>query len=370
MKKILCTGMNKQQCNKDFYKRMQLKVVPSHYSLIRCLEDMGYEVEQREVVLGEDLSEYDDVIVYIHTVQAFCNFLWSGLYAISARPDCIIAFDDWQYDQIYGSIVSYKDNLENDLDSAFREYLVQNWEGKEPIEEVKKYTDNFKRACDIVIANKNRLLVSAFDGGDLSLLKLRDDTSSVFRFNPNPYHLNRTPENNFGLEKIDTVFSLFGDDEEEKKAKRWNFASLVHPKTRKWLDKQNPDKWTWDIEYFGGRQGKFKSERKTEGEMVKKFSEQWGCLMPGYFHAGSGWWRARYLQVADVGSILVGDTKELMVVYNNEEASNKKVIEIESMTDVQLKDFAAFQKECLYKTHPLDKEVQRDELSKILLYVK
>ena len=36
--KILITGMNKNQTTKDFYLRQQLKVVPSHYSLIRCLE--------------------------------------------------------------------------------------------------------------------------------------------------------------------------------------------------------------------------------------------------------------------------------------------------------------------------------------------
>ena len=45
--KILITGMNKNQCTEDFYLRQQLQVVPSHYSLLRCLRDMNYEVEQR-----------------------------------------------------------------------------------------------------------------------------------------------------------------------------------------------------------------------------------------------------------------------------------------------------------------------------------
>ena len=63
--KILITGMNKNQTTKDFYLRQQLKVVPSHYSLIRCLEDMGYEVEQRLVKIGEDLSDYDKVICFL-----------------------------------------------------------------------------------------------------------------------------------------------------------------------------------------------------------------------------------------------------------------------------------------------------------------
>ena len=58
--KIIITGMNKNQCVEDFYLRQQLKVVPSHYSLIRCLRDMGHEVEQRVVEIGEDLSQYDE----------------------------------------------------------------------------------------------------------------------------------------------------------------------------------------------------------------------------------------------------------------------------------------------------------------------
>ena len=111
MKKILITGMNRLQCNKDFYLKQQLQVVPSHYSVIRCLEDMGYDVEQREVALGEDLSSYDEVIVYIHSIQAFCQHIWSGLYAVAARPNCIIAFDDWQFNQIYGAIQTYHDDL-------------------------------------------------------------------------------------------------------------------------------------------------------------------------------------------------------------------------------------------------------------------
>ena len=42
MKKILITGMNTQQCKYDYYLSSQLQVIPSHYSLVRCLEDMGY----------------------------------------------------------------------------------------------------------------------------------------------------------------------------------------------------------------------------------------------------------------------------------------------------------------------------------------
>ena len=75
--KILVTGMNKNQVTENFYLRQQLKVVPSHYSLLRCLRDMGHEVEQRIVKVGEDLSEYDRVICFLAFAYAkiTVNFL-------------------------------------------------------------------------------------------------------------------------------------------------------------------------------------------------------------------------------------------------------------------------------------------------------
>ena len=42
--KILVTGMNKNQVTENFYLKQQLRVVPSHYSLLRCLRDMGHTV--------------------------------------------------------------------------------------------------------------------------------------------------------------------------------------------------------------------------------------------------------------------------------------------------------------------------------------
>lgn len=365
MKKILITGMNTLQCNMDFYLKQQLQVVPSHYSLVRCLRDMGWEVEQRPVALGEDLSHYDEVVVYIHSIQAFCQYIWSGLYAISARPNCIIAFDDWQFTQIYGAIQTYHDKLVEGDPGVFRDYLIDLWAGKEDKETIEKYRQAYIDGCKVVIEKKNRLLVSAFSGGDMSLLNLGWDQKDIYAYNPNPYHLNRCAENGYGTGVPTTTLSSFFEDEISKEF-RWNFASLVQEKTRKWLKLQNPEKWSWPIEYFGAKRGKYKSERKTEPEMVKVFERQWGCLMPGYFHAGSGWWRARPLQVADIGSIIIGDIPEMMVYYKDEALAKLRVADIEAMDVTQLKQTAAAQREAIYANHPLDKMVQQAELKRIL----
>jgi hypothetical protein len=362
--KILITGLNKNQCTKDYFLTQELQVVPSHYSLIRSLEDMGYAVEQRPVVLGEDLSGYAEVILYIHSIQAFCQFLWAGLYTMTARPDCIIAFDDWQFNQIMYSFKQYRKDLTEKEDKVFRQYLFDLWQGKEDQETVMKYKQNYMDACDLILEKNNRILVSAFAGGDIGLLDLGWNKDKIFTYNPNPYHLNRTFENNYGKEE-DLFSFLDGYDrvKPEEKVRQWNFASLVQEKTRKWLEKQ---KVSWDINYYGARRGEFKSERKTEPDMCRVYEEQWGCLMPGYFHAGSGWWRARPLQVADAGSIIIGDEKEMNVYYRDSYLSSLKASDIENMDLTQLIQTAAAQKEAIYANHPIDKKIQQEELKRII----
>ena len=66
---ILVTGFLKSQAIENFFERQQLKVVTNIYSLVQCLRDMGHNVEQRMVEVGEDLKKYDEVIVYLHDLN-------------------------------------------------------------------------------------------------------------------------------------------------------------------------------------------------------------------------------------------------------------------------------------------------------------
>lgn len=362
-KRILITGINQAQTQRDFYLRQQLQVVPSHYGLIRCLEDMGWEVDQRSVTIGEDLSGYDEVIVYIHNLQSFAARIWSGLWTISQRPDCILAFDDWQFKGMIDSIVKYKESIIEDI-KPFRKYLFDHYGGDESEETIKEHAQDYIDGCTIVENRNNRLLVSAFAGGDLDLMDLGWQKDKLFTFNPNPYHLNRRPDNNFedGTVKLftETVYP-------EEKQRKWNFASLLHRRTRRWLKDQNDD-WKWEIDYFGqknaGKNDDYKSERLKEYDMCRVYEKQWGCLMPGYHHAGSGWWRARPLQVADVGSILICDDAEGKVY--GDAYVGLTAAQVEAMTLEQLVQAAKDQHDCLYDNHPLDKNVTQKELEAIL----
>ena len=345
---ILITGMNKLQCTRDFYESQQLKVVPSHYSLIRCLEDMGHTVTQRPVEIGETLDEYDEVIVFIHNPSGFAGYVYNALWAISQKPDCILAFDDWQVDSIYSGLLALEDP-----DKMFRPY-VKDSHVLIP-DNIESYEKVFDAAIDLIESKKNRMLISAFSGGDLSLL-IDYPKELLFAYNPNPYHLNRQPQEMGG--------TLFFDETPAPKEFVFNFAGLVQDKTKKWLKAQGVDKHSWPLKQYGSR--KDGQDRVTEDVMVTIYSQQWGILMPGYFHAGSGWWRARPLQVADAGSILIGEPKEMMLYYGDEQLANIKAQDIVSLSDKFLKDIAASQKEAIYRLHPLDKEVQKAELNACL----
>lgn len=337
--KILITGMNKQQCTENFYKTSQLKVMPSHLSLIACLRDMGHTVEQRIVTIGEDLSEYDRIICYIHNPSGFAGFVYNGLWLINEYPDCILAFDDWQTDSIYKGLTALEDP-----EKLFRPYVKDGH--KHVPDNIEEYEKQLLNGIEIVKSKKNKMLISAFAGGNLSLL-IDYPKELMFSFNPNPYHINLS--SNFN--------SLF-----EEKQKVFNFAGLIQDKTKKWLKAQNIG--DWPLKKYGSR--KDGQDRVIEPEMVNIYGQQWGILMPGYFHAGSGWWRARPLQVADSGSILIGDWKEMVLYYDDDDLASLKASDIIMMSDKQLEDVAAAQKEAIYTTHPLDKSVTQEELGRVL----
>jgi hypothetical protein len=385
-KKILITGFNKNQCTRKFYLRQQLKVVPSHYSLWNCLTDMGYEVDQRQVTLGEDLSMYDEVIVFIAGPrQLVATTVFEGLWAISQHPQCILAFDDWQVPDLFKGVAKCSDPKE-----LFAQFILD--VNKKTLEEVQPYEVYFLRAINQIKNMKNRMLISAFRtehvgdpenyGPHLLFDKIDYPRDRLWVYNPNPYHRNRVPGDagHEGAEDPTWVKGTLSFDATPnvmfaKKERRFNFASLVQSKTQKWLKKQgytgNPkndeegDIGGWPVDLYGSKAETQK--RLTEDQMCTIFQRDAACLMPGYEHAGSGWWRARPLQAADAGCILIGERKELEVYYGKDfPYLDLKATDLVDATDAELDEIAAAQKTALYVMHPLDKAVQRMELGAVL----
>jgi len=157
--KILVTGMNKNQCTENFYLQQQLQVIPSHPSLLACLRDMGHEVEQRPVLVGEDLSSYDRVIVYLHNPTAFSGYVYGALWAITSHYNVVTAYDDWQIDSIYGGLVRLlKDG------NIFNDYLF-NQHANLP-DEIRTYDHTLIKAVAETRYKQHTLLISQFSGAN------------------------------------------------------------------------------------------------------------------------------------------------------------------------------------------------------------
>lgn len=362
-KKILVTGFNNEQTTYDGYLNKRIGVILCHCGLVRCLEDLDFEVTQKPTPPGTDLSEYDKVIVFLHNPQGFCQRLFDGLWALNQRPDAIIAFDDWQVKDIFNGILHYGKTLSENPDSAYRTHILDQYRTIKDEKVIKSYTSSYISAIDMLAEKKNKALFCAFKGGDLNKLGLDYNKDLMYQFNPNPYHLNRSWQNNYGVESagLADFVDAAVEPSKELKQKGWVFSSLVQSKTRKWLNKM---KLNWDVKIYGAARGEYKTERLTEDEMVKVYQAYWGNLMPQYDNCGSGWWRTRVLQCATAKSITICD-KEEGIIYG-EEFANVTVQDVEQMDVDQLWNKANAQHDCLMDTHPLDKSVTKLEILKVL----
>lgn len=379
--KILLCGFNKNQNTRKFYLNQQLKVIPSHYSLFNCLVDMGHDVEQRQVVLGEDLDSFDEIIVFIAGPrQLVATSVYEGLYAIGRRPDCMLAVDDWQAADLFKAVAKMSSEQE-----MYADFILKT--NKKTEASLKPWHCHFVDGVEQIGKMSNRMLVSAFQTGHLGSSEygahlIFDDAGyrrdRLFVYNPNPYHRNRSWEEPGHVSYEDPSWT--GSPQpvaapRAAKERRFNFASLLQKKTGSWLEAQGftgtlkSDEegsiGDWKVDLYGARTET--NKRLTEDEMVKVLTRDWGCLMPGYAHAGSGWWRARPQQVADARSILLGDEEELRVYYGSDYPFyDVRAEDLAQASDVELAAIAGTQAAALATLHPLSKAVQQVELQIVL----
>jgi hypothetical protein len=111
-----------------------------------------------------------------------------------------------------------------------------------------------------------------------------------------------------------------------------------------WLEKKTIE---WPVEIVGSRKlvRKYGGQRfDTEADVLSFYNEHWGILSPPYPHAGSGWWRSRFMYAARVKSILVtdkGEGKPLGAPYS------LTIRQVESMSDAELAGAAEAQASAL-----------------------
>jgi len=354
--KVLMTGFTALQINTE--KRTIQKIdVPA--SIVQALRELGHDVDWRKVTPGEDLSSYDVAWVNLAPLNSLNGRqgAMGSLYVLSSGLPCIGFFDDWQTNTVFNGAralirkpeMLYKHLLvgtEHRGDEGATYFSRADVEAA--LERVRAVNPDAAKKCYIeryymmdtdesVQPYEKQLVEAARD-----LIAPRWEAGMVpvcpmYAFGDRSIVRKRMPNELGPIEALDPTstvvptLSPVTPLNPALKKRAWVLGALMPHDT--WLEKKN---LTWPVEIVGSRKliRKLGGQRfDTEQDVLEFYNQHWGILSPPYPHAGSGWWRSRFLYAAHVGSILVTDKGEGDPLGD---AYKLKIADVEKMSDADL----------------------------------
>jgi hypothetical protein len=328
--KILYTGFSARECGDT--KRAALRW-DMDSPIVEAASDLaGNEFERRRVVVGEDLSSYDLIVLVLNQALSFNtrHGVLGALWAAAQDDVPIVCYvGDWQQK----SWISHLKTIQR----YGTPYLNKRVGGerlfhKETDETTTKYADTLLRGAARITnpwPEHWASLVATFGWGDWTqfteTLPQTMEQVNCIDFSP------------FGLENIEEIPEL-----PAIRAREWLLPSLS-PQD-KWAAKQGIK---WPVNYLGSR--KLKAERVTEQEVFNRVNLNIGTLSPRYTYLmGSGWWRIRYVYTALVGAIIAGDPAEAGCLGPEFQYTPA---EVEQLSDAELTALGPAQKALMEATY-------------------
>lgn len=284
--KILITGCTALQVG----HKSQLELCSLPAMLAEGLRDAGHVVEHRETVPLEPLGGvFDRVIVGIAPPPGLGGTYLYGAFDVIARArregvPMAFMLDDWRM---------------KDLDSGFRNT------NKVP-SRLTKPLMSYRRWYDWAVGSRDYLewvlhalatrpwpatIVPIWDGGDLELLRGGLKTTQIPNLVPVdpsayvPRHPQPFPSH-------------------ELRERKWVLGSLSD--NDEWLERQGLG---WPVESYGRKSRG--QEKLQEPALVKRYADCWGVVSLPYPHAGSGWWRSRFVYATRARALLLADPAEV-----------------------------------------------------------
>jgi hypothetical protein len=250
--KILITGVTETHINHP--ERASSTKFVSVPELMRTAftSHLRHDVEHREVIVGEDLSMYDKVFVYLYPVDHNTVTIDGAIWALTERPDAYLCLDDWSFQKLWPA-----------------------WESKVALH---------------ILTNRT-WLAPLFPWGDTKKMGLPVD--DIRAWDPSPLY---------------TLPECQWQPWRERKTE-WYNASLSK-EAHEWAAAQG---LKWPIHSVGGKS--LGQPRLLESDIVRQYGYYKGVLCPTYAHAGCGWWRVRYLHSAHARAILGGAPEELGAIH-------------------------------------------------------
>lgn len=327
--KVLATGYTAQHIGSQ---RLLVKYGAVTDMFVDIMRRGGCEVDHRRVRPGDDLSGYDLLFCGQMALGALgSSYCYGALDAIArARQNglgLMFFLDDWQVNNIVTSLRTLnKEKYRIARESLATARMDHAWA-----------MENIDRIFPVVQALLNRpwpiTLVPKFSWGDgLSVVRGLDSRewvwTDVSAFAPD-YGTPLAPDN--------------------ERIAQWVCGTLSDQ--RAWINKMGVK---WHVEYLGSK--KSKADRVlTEVELCELYGKSWGVMAPKYPHAGSGWWRNRFIHSVRTRSIMLADPKEVRDIG---ESFLIKPHEIESMNIAQLREVADAQRADFYaKETPTDQVI-------------
>ena len=370
--KILMSGFTALQINTE---RRTIQKIDVPASIVKALRESGHEVDWRKITPGEDLSSYDVLWINLAPLNSLNGRqgAMGALYALSSGIPCVGFFDDWQFNTVFNGAralmrkpaMLYKHLLvgtDHRGDEGATYFSREDIEAA--LERVRELNPDAAKKCYIeryymmdndenVKPYEKRLVQSAID-----LLAARWEAGMVpvcpmYSFGDRSVVRKRMPKEVGPIEALDPTPTVIPslqaviENAPDAKKKAWVLGALMPHDT--WLEKKN---FNWPVEIVGSRKliKKLGGQRfDTEQDVLEFYNRHWGILSPPYPHAGSGWWRSRFLYAAHVGSVLVTDKGEGDPLGDSYKLT---ISDVEKMSETQLHEAAMAQRAALSKYIP------------------
>ena len=345
-----------------------IKKIDVPASIVEALRSCGHEVDWRRITPGEDLSSYDVIWINLAPLNSLNGRqgAMGALYALSSGKPAVGFFDDWQFSSVFNGCRALKRHPE-----ILYKYLLSGARGDEnatyfskaeadaALERVRAVDPEGAAKCGVsrYFFNDTDDNIKAYEGQlvETASILLGERWSKglvpacpMYSFGDRSLVRKRMPTEMAGIEALDpssTIYDILSSCEAtafENKQRSWVLGALMPHDT--WLEKKKPD---WPVEIIGSRKliKKFGGQRlDSEEDVLAFYNNYWGILSPPYPHAGSGWWRSRFMYAARVKSILVTDKGEGAPLGDPYKLTIKQV---ESMSDDSLANAALAQSEAL-----------------------
>ena len=365
--KVLMTGFTALQINTE--KRTIQKIdVPA--SIAKALTEAGHTVDWRKVTPGEDLSSYDVAWVNLAPLNSLNGRqgAMGALYTLTSGLPTVGFFDDWQFNTVFNGARA----LIRKPEMLYKHLLVgTEHRGEEgatyfsradieaALERIREKNPDAAKKCYIeryyMMDNdenikpwEKRLVQAAHDLVGPRWLQGMVPVCPMYSFGDRSIVRKRMPKELGPIEALDPTSTIVPTLQPvtplqpEHKKRAWVLGALMPHDT--WLEKKDP---SWPVEIVGSRKliKKLGGQRfDTEKDVLEFYNQHWGILSPPYPHAGSGWWRSRFLYAAHVGSILVTDKGEGDPLGD---AYKLTMADVEKMSDEELHAAAMAQRAAL-----------------------